>query len=640
MKQKKVFKILSMGSSSLLMPMNFCAFQKQGLLAEEEANTYDYVYHMADINNFPNLLDSPISKLAKGVDYVLYQSEPIDNYYGRVKYMSLMDYKIRISGSMWDMLVQYHPHSSDTIFAHEIPRNFVPSIINDGVYVEHDNISEIYGDMDLLPYHYSRFPKVISDKFTEWMDKKLNAVNFGFEAEKVDSDFQYCDNVMKLAHETGFKKMSDSSLNSGGYELISPVLPLYADSVIDSAIHKVSDLLNANVDDSCGGHINVSINGMKAKDILKKIKGVAPLFYALYQRRMNNRYCQVKNFATYLRSPNKYTSFYIKNDDILEIRLFSAIKNESILKNRIQLLRFAFGEFFGKSANDVLIDICNERLAVHQFLMSKIFGNDRQKFIKRVKDFAIFSDKYGCGKISDSTKKKVNALMGENIFIDVVPVDEMVQEVRNEIDAEAIQSVNQIIEQEAEQQSGIISIQNEINAFNSAERIPHSHGLIDTFMPSSSDLSRSLLLTRAQILFNRSQTFEHNMSQSITAVLGNFTPYGNITTNRTSEQILNSFQSFEFRTSNEYGDVYFRNDVKQFVILSYMFKYLADYYNTSQYMQGYYMSENGQKMYFRCIYVNGAVKCNFAREGEGFMFNFSITDSRIEYNYSPNTYEG
>ena len=348
--------------------------------------------------------------------------------------LQLNDKEIHISNSLFDLLVTdygmkyfvdekrtYNMYNLRVIVISDdmISSDLTESLVQVGRLVKVTDETQIWGTDTLLGYHYSAWHPKIASTFTKYMDKSVGAVNFGFEAEKQDHAFRDRENAIKLAFQTGFKKERDGSLGDGGFELISPVLPLNNDAVINEVLSPVRDILDADTTDKCGGHFNVSIVGQTSKDILKKVKGSLPIFYSIYEKRLNNTYCGAYPFSTYLRSPRKYQSFYIKNNDILEFRIFPAIKNNTILKNRIDLMRIVLNELYGKTHNKVILDMAKKDSNLYKFMLNVVCNGDMDKFKSKIKSFITMSAKYKCGIVTLHTIKKDEKLMDMSIITPV-----------------------------------------------------------------------------------------------------------------------------------------------------------------------------------------------------------------------------
>lgn len=377
----------------------------------------------------------PMVRLARATKGRVMVPQLYMSYGSGSKYrLKLNDTEIHISSSLFDMLVgefglKYYMDESRMhggyrikvilITDDMISSDLTESLVQVGRLVKVTDETEIWGTDTLLGYHYSAWHPKIASTFTKYMDKTIGAVNFGFEAEKQDHAFRDRDNAIKLAFNTGFKKERDGSLGDGGFELISPVLPLNNDAVINEVLAPVRDILDAGTTDKCGGHINVSIVGQTSKDILKKVKGSLPIFYSIYEKRLNNTYCGACSFGTYLRSPRKYQSFFLKNNDILEFRIFPAIKNNNILKNRIDLMRIVFNELYGKTHNKVILEMAKKNSNLYNFMLNVVCNGDMDKFKTKFKSFITLSAKYKCGMVTTNTIKKVEKLMNMSIITPV-----------------------------------------------------------------------------------------------------------------------------------------------------------------------------------------------------------------------------
>ena len=434
MKSLRKFAVLQghRQSRKVILPLNQSAVNYIQSITEDAQGelTFDY----ENVAYMDNVLRAKFRRLAKENCYgaSIYMAKP-SNRYGNYIYrkLRLLDCEIRITDNMFQFLTENgfglkfitDNDGAQVVLADEslIPQDMTESMVRRGKLVKKDDECEIYGTSNIVSYHYSGWHPEIEKQFVKFMDKTPNAWNFGFEAEKMDSDYAETGNAIKLAHTTGYKKEYDGSLGSDGFELISPILPLFNQQVIDESIVPVADLLSANTDEKCGGHINLSNNSITSRDILKGIKGSIPLLYSLYDKRMNNRYCQAKKFGTYLRNPSKYSALYLKNQSVLEIRLFPAIKNKKVLQNRIELLRIMTSELFGKTASRVIVEMATPTSQLHNLLLNKIFDGNMDKLVEKLRWFKRNAENFGCGKVSNAAMKKVNKLTGRDVFTIQVP---------------------------------------------------------------------------------------------------------------------------------------------------------------------------------------------------------------------------
>jgi hypothetical protein len=266
-----------------------------------------------------------------------------------------------------------------------------------------------YGDSTLFSYHQSihnvegHVPSFVNDN-----DEFI----VGIEVEKVDSRLQHDAPVFEILQNTGWKKESDGSLGSGGYELVSPKLPLLDMNRIVQACEPVKKYINAKSDSSCGGHINISRKGVTSKDLLKGMKGFVPIIYALYESRLTNRYCQAKKWSHYFNYRDKYSAFYLKNEAICEIRLFSRITNYTTLQWRIKLLQTLFGDY-AKNLNQFVLKMSNRESSLYKLLNEQYEHDAIGRKITLVDEL---SRRYGCGKISKSVRIKVNDRFGYTVL--------------------------------------------------------------------------------------------------------------------------------------------------------------------------------------------------------------------------------
>ncbi|NDB86246.1 MAG: hypothetical protein EB127_26650, partial [Alphaproteobacteria bacterium] len=265
-----------------------------------------------------------------------------------------------------------------------------------------------YGDTTLFNYHQG---VTHQDKIPSFVNDDDEFI-VGIEVEKVDRRLQRDSLVYELLQNTGWKKESDGSLGDGGYELVSPKLPLLDMNRILKACEPVKKYINGQSDSSCGGHLNVSRKGVSSRDLLKGMKGFVPIIYALYENRLTNRYCQAKKWNNYFNYRDKYTAFYLKNENICEIRLFSRVTNYTTLQWRIKLLQTLFGDY-GKNLNQFVLKMSNRDSSLYKLLNEQY---EHDKIGKKITLVDELSRRYGCGKISKSVRIKVNDRFGYTVL--------------------------------------------------------------------------------------------------------------------------------------------------------------------------------------------------------------------------------
>jgi len=116
----------------------------------------------------------------------------------------------------------------------------------------------------------------------------------GFEIEKEDKEVKESIYINDFKDELPlWRKERDGSLDDeSGYELISPTYELDIKQIKED-IEKSDILLkhiNASKSKSCGGHINISEDGLTGIELFNNLKGYTPLFHALYYGRVDKNY--------------------------------------------------------------------------------------------------------------------------------------------------------------------------------------------------------------------------------------------------------------------------------------------------------------------------------------------------------------
>jgi len=165
----------------------------------------------------------------------------------------------------------------------------------------------------------------------------------GFEIEKEDKEVKESIYINDFKEELPlWRKERDGSLDDeSGYELISPTYELDIKQ-IKKDIKKSDTLLkhiNANKSKSCGGHINISEDGLTGIELFNNLKGYTPLFHALYYGRVDKNYSKGKSNEKLLSDNEKYQSIKIHNNRV-EYRIISAVPNFETLMWRAELMEF------------------------------------------------------------------------------------------------------------------------------------------------------------------------------------------------------------------------------------------------------------------------------------------------------------
>lgn len=228
-----------------------------------------------------------------------------------------------------DALMRY-----DLVFL--VDTNEVRSI-DDAWYHESDGCYRSYEEKDeyLRDYHSGGYHRI------SFGGKKVR-YKIGYEIEKEDEDVLESITINDFECETNhcWRKEKDGSLNSSGYELISPTFDFNMTRIFEH-IEKnevLVDHINAKYSQRCGGHIHLSEEGLTGYELFDKIKGYTPLFYALYYGRVDKDYCKGKKNEDLKNDNNKYQAIKI-HDNRIEFRIISAVPNLDTLKWRTKLLR-------------------------------------------------------------------------------------------------------------------------------------------------------------------------------------------------------------------------------------------------------------------------------------------------------------
>lgn len=243
---------------------------------------------------------------------------------------------------------------------------------DDGEYYEHEH--NIEDKTNLRDYHRSE----IEDKSNDSIYK------IGFEVEKEDSDFKDFSNVRMY----GWDAERDGSLNDDGFELVSPIYDLMDMSKFNNDVKNISDFINADYSSNCGGHINVSVKGKNSIEIFDLIRGYLPLIYAMYPNRLDNRYAKAKKVNEF-NNEDRYEAINFTKDNILEFRIFSAVRNVNNLKFRYKFVQYMFNNQRKGSASVVRMLLTDSEL---KKLLLSVY--DESKYDNLVERVIKFTDIY------------------------------------------------------------------------------------------------------------------------------------------------------------------------------------------------------------------------------------------------------
>lgn len=221
----------------------------------------------------------------------------------------------------------------------------------------------------------------------------------GFEIEKEDEDIKLKYFPESLNKLTNWHKENDASLGTGGFELISPAFDLYDDDQIFSHFNILEKLINAKYSASCGGHINVSKEGLDSKKLWEGLSGFLPLLYSLYKKRTECSYSKaVSKNSVGSNSSGKNVAINLKTaTNIVEFRIFPAVKNVDNLKWRLGLLRIMCNNLKCNEKN-VIQMILSKNSPLYKHL-NLVLTDER--IIKLPSEFVKYADMYNNVKIQE-----------------------------------------------------------------------------------------------------------------------------------------------------------------------------------------------------------------------------------------------
>jgi len=227
----------------------------------------------------------------------------------------------------------------------------------------------------LLPYNSFDHP-----------DYSNNAIfKFGVEVEKEDMEILESIDIHSFIDKTNrWVKECDTSLNDNGFELISPIYDLFNLSEFKNSLQKrlLIDHLCADYTSNCGCHITISSGEMSALELYSGLKSFFPLLYSLYPSRCNGYYSKATCLFKGGESPTKYSGIYIKNSELLEFRIFPAVRDAENLLWRVKLIQILLKNI-GIGEMSILKMILDKRseLNIHLRTMYKKSGKAQSKIL-------------------------------------------------------------------------------------------------------------------------------------------------------------------------------------------------------------------------------------------------------------------
>ena len=264
-----------------------------------------------------------------------------------------------------------------------------------------------YGDENQLQYHtHQGTDKTYLPKFHNDSDEWL----LGVEIEKDDSDLYREGVAYQMLQETGWCKERDGSLGSYGYEMVSPILPLFDKNRILEATKGVEKFLNGRISSKCGGHMNISNKYMSVDDLMKHFKPLMPFFYALYPKRTIINYSQAKKWRDIISSRNTKYSALFKKSNCVELRIPHGCRNVKTLMWRVELMQILLSDI-GNNFNQYMMKLSTPTSKLHQHYLKQY---DSDKIKEKVQLTYRMAQQYKHGSLSPSVKQRICTQFQDN----------------------------------------------------------------------------------------------------------------------------------------------------------------------------------------------------------------------------------
>jgi len=204
----------------------------------------------------------------------------------------------------------------------------------------------------------------------------LSPFLIGFEIEKTNI-FGYCSEGDEIG---GFDLIAGWELDgSCGVEGVTNCYDLLDPSIMamfKRHVNEAEDVLAEPCDSSCGGHINISWQSKTPRETLAAFRVYAPLWYALFRKRLNNTYCREDKKIE--DRGVKYSPVRCKSFGI-ELRLPSRVLNAKHLLRRAYLITitcrameecWTFNRFIRESRS---------------ILLKEAYNGDRKRYAKALR---------------------------------------------------------------------------------------------------------------------------------------------------------------------------------------------------------------------------------------------------------------
>jgi hypothetical protein len=204
--------------------------------------------------------------------------------------------------------------------------------------------------------------------------------SIGIEIEKASFEANALISSVALYKMTGWVKEFDNSVTRGGFELVSPRLPaMSCNSHLEMFYDFFPELIDAEVDSTCGFHVHVSGRG-----VLNGFISWAPLLYAMYPYRLNNHYCMARGGQL---NSNRYSGIRLVDEDSehIELRMFPGCKDKEQLMWRIKLIQIILKNLNASEKDVYKMLLSNTQLRKH---VSKVYVKRFHFLLERFKIFS------------------------------------------------------------------------------------------------------------------------------------------------------------------------------------------------------------------------------------------------------------
>lgn len=171
-----------------------------------------------------------------------------------------------------------------------------------------------------------------------------NRYRIGFEIEKEDDSVRsyLANNLYDVLEKIGWAIEGDCSLDSSGFEAVSPIYPLDIEKLSctfqDDYIKQIAE---ADFSGRCGGHITISDVERTPQEVIDDIAGYLPILYAIYPKRVFAYNCAYKKDLLKDVYTHRSLSCRGRNKgDGVEFRIFNATDTVDDNIERAKFLKY------------------------------------------------------------------------------------------------------------------------------------------------------------------------------------------------------------------------------------------------------------------------------------------------------------